>query len=265
MNPLKFMESRLGRFPKSYRKIVLKTYIIPLFLVFSFAFPNFVSGLFFALVGDQKRKNASFLKGSAVWGNAIRLMTKTRLFRIGEFQIPAQGHMIFLNHVNELDFPYDCLVINKPYLANQVIKKTLIAYWWMKAMGSQVFESTKAATIAVSVRNLLKGLNMTSFIVYPEGHNSYREEIQPLQKGMIKLAWENKIPIVIVLKSGLTGYQTLKKGFVVAYKQIGTYDPTKYPSWEEFKDFIYETMDREKRSLDEMLSSEVRKESVLVS
>ncbi|MGQ2870180.1 1-acyl-sn-glycerol-3-phosphate acyltransferase, partial [Leptospira santarosai] len=54
-------------------------------------------------------------------------------------------------------------------------------------------------------------------------------------------------------------------GFVVAYKQIGTYDPTKYPSWEEFKDFIYETMDREKRSLDEMLSSEVRKESVLVS
>lgn len=123
MNPLKFMESRLGRFPKSYRKIVLKTYIIPLFLVFSFAFPNFVSGLFFALVGDQKRKNASFLKGSAVWGNAIRLMTKTRLFRIGEFQIPAQGHMIFSNHVNELDFPYDCLVINKPYLANQVIKK----------------------------------------------------------------------------------------------------------------------------------------------
>ncbi|EMO11078.1 hypothetical protein LEP1GSC137_4075 [Leptospira borgpetersenii str. Noumea 25] len=60
MNPLKFMESRLGRFPKSYRKIVLKTYLITLFLVFSFAFPSFVSGLFYALIGDQKRKTPLF-------------------------------------------------------------------------------------------------------------------------------------------------------------------------------------------------------------
>ncbi|WP_061244238.1 lysophospholipid acyltransferase family protein [Leptospira noguchii] len=265
MNPLKFMESRLGRFPKSYRKIVLKTYLITIVLVFSFAFPSLVAGLFFALIGNQKRKNASFLKGSAVWADAIIWMTKTRFFKIGEFQIPSKGHMIFANHVNELDFPYDCLVINKPYLANQVIKKTLIAYWWMRAMGSQVFETTKAATIAVSVRNVLKGLDTTSFIVYPEGHNSYREEIQPLQKGMIKLAWENKIPVVVVLKSGLTGYQTLEKGFVVAYKQAGIYDPTQYSSWEEFKDFIFETMDREKKALDFILSSEVQKESVLVS
>lgn len=259
------MESRLGRFPKSYRKIVLKTYLITIVLVFSFAFPSLIAGLFFALIGNQKRKNASFLKGSAVWADSIIWMTKTRFFKIGEFQIPSKGHMIFSNHVNELDFPYDCLVINKPYLANQVIKKTMIAYWWMRAMGSQVFETTKAATIAVSVRNVLKGLDTTSFIVYPEGHNSYREEIQPLQKGMIKLAWENKIPVVIVLKSGLTGYQTLEKGFVVAYKQAGVYDPTQYSSWEEFKDFIFETMDREKKALDSMLSSEVQKESVLVS
>ncbi|TGK24459.1 1-acyl-sn-glycerol-3-phosphate acyltransferase [Leptospira yasudae] len=262
MNPLKFMESRLGRFPKSYRRIVLKTYLITLPLVFSFAFPSLVAGLFFALIGNQKKKNAAFLKGSAVWGDAIRWMTGTRFFRIGEFQIPAKGHMIFVNHVNELDFPYDCLVINKPYLANQVIKKTLIAYWWMKAMGSQVFESSKAATIAVSVRNLLKGLKDASFIVYPEGHNSYSEEIQHMQKGMIKLAWDNKIPVVIVLKSGLTGYQTMSKGFVVAYKQIGTYDPTQYGTWEEFKDFIHETMDREKKALDALLNSEAKKESV---
>ncbi|EMY12300.1 hypothetical protein LEP1GSC043_3620 [Leptospira weilii str. Ecochallenge] len=113
----------MGRFPKSYRRIVLKTYLITLFLVFSFAFPSFISGLFYALIGDRRRKNASFLKGSVVWGNAIRWMTKTRFFQIGEFRIPAEGHMIFSNHVNELDFPYDCLVINKPYLANQVIKK----------------------------------------------------------------------------------------------------------------------------------------------
>ncbi|MDV6236825.1 1-acyl-sn-glycerol-3-phosphate acyltransferase [Leptospira ellisii] len=265
MNPLKFMESRLGRFSKSYRRIVLKTYLITLVLVFSFAFPSLIAGLFWALLGNRKRKNRAFLKGSAVWGGAVQWMTDTRFLRIGEFQIPEKGHMIFLNHVNELDFPYDCLVVNKPYLANQVIKKTLIAYWWMKAMGSQVFESSKATTIAVSVRNLLKGLTDTSFVVYPEGHNSYTEQIQPMQKGMIKLAYENKIPVVIVLKSGLTGYQSLEKGYVVAYKQIGTYDPTRFSTWEEFKDFVFETMDREKKILDSEISSEANKVAVTAS
>ncbi|XDD51946.1 lysophospholipid acyltransferase family protein [Leptospira sp. WS92.C1] len=265
MNPLKFMESRLGHFPKSYRRIVLKTYLITLPLVFSWAFPSLIAGLFFALIRNLDRKNLAFLKGSATWGGAVQWMTGTKFLKLGEIHIPTKGHMIFINHVNELDFPYDCLVVNKPYLANQVIKKTLIAYWWMKAMGSQVFESSKAATIAVSVRNLLKGLNKTSFIVYPEGHNTYSEEIRPMQKGMIKLAYENKIPVVIVLKSGLTGYQIAESGFTIAYKQIGTYDPTQFSTWEEFRDFLFETMTKEKKALDVLISSEIKKDMVLTS
>ncbi|RHX86849.1 lysophospholipid acyltransferase family protein [Leptospira stimsonii] len=265
MNPLKFMESRLGRFPKSYRRIVLKTYLITLPLVFSLAFPSLIAGLFFAIIRNQEKKNLAFLRGSATWGGAVQWMTGTKFLKLGEINIPQKGYMVFINHVNELDFPYDCLVVNKPFLANQVIKKTLIAYWWMKAMGSQVFESSKATTIAVSVRNLIKGLHKTSFIVYPEGHNSYTEEIQPMQKGMIKLAFENKIPVVVVLKSGITGYQTKESGFVVAYKQIGSYDPTKFGTWEEFRDFLFETMSKEKKNLDASLYTGAQKESVLAS
>ncbi|TGM86889.1 lysophospholipid acyltransferase family protein [Leptospira licerasiae] len=250
MNPLKFMESRLGRFSPKYRKLVLRTYVVTLRLVLTVAFPSMIAGIFYAAIGRRERQYAAFLRGAKTWGPVVIRMTKTDLTIKNEMQIPEKGHMIFLNHVNEIDFPYDCLVVNKPYLANQVIKKTLVAYWWMKAMGSQVFETSKAATIAVSVRNLIKGLSTTSYIVYPEGHNSYSEIIQPMQKGMIKLAFENKIPVVLVLKSGITTYQTEPMFAKVGYKFIGRYEPWTHASWESFRDFLYETMSREKIALD---------------
>ncbi len=250
MNPFKFMESRLGRFSKEYRKLVVKTYFLPLPLVLTVAFPSMMIGIFSAITGNRRRQYDSFLKGSKTWGRAVVKMTRTELIVKNEIPVPDKGHMIFLNHVNEIDFPYDCLIVNKPYLANQVIKKTLIAYWWMKAMGSQVFETSKAATIAVSVRNLIKGLSTNSYIVYPEGHNSYSEIIQPMQKGMIKLAFEHKIPVVLILKSGITRYQTEPYGVKVGYKFIGRYEPWTYESWENFRDFFYETMSQAKIELD---------------
>ncbi|TGJ99668.1 1-acyl-sn-glycerol-3-phosphate acyltransferase [Leptospira semungkisensis] len=250
MNPLKFMESRLGRFSKKYRNLVLRTYVVTLRLVLTVAFPNMVAGIFYAILGKREKQYKAFLKGSKTWGRAVIKMTKTELIIKNEIQVPETGHLIFLNHVNEIDFPYDCLVVNRPYLANQVIKKTLIAYWWMKAMGSQVFETSKATTIAVSVRNVIKGLSTNSYIVYPEGHNSYSEIIQPMQKGMIKLAFENKIPVVVILKSGITRYQTEPMHTKVGYKFIGRYEPWTYGTWEAFRDFLYKTMSQAKIDLD---------------
>jgi 1-acyl-sn-glycerol-3-phosphate acyltransferase len=162
--------------------------------------------------------------------------------------------MIFLNHVNELDFPFDCCVINKPYLANQAIKASVFAYWWMKAMGSQVFDTSHQKTIAQSVYNLVAGLKNYSYIVYPEGHNSYSEEINPLKKGMIKVAFENKIPIYVVVKSGVQALQTKPKGNKIGYRYCGTFDPKNYSSWEELRDTIFETMVKEKKILDSEIS-----------
>ncbi|TGK13108.1 1-acyl-sn-glycerol-3-phosphate acyltransferase [Leptospira fletcheri] len=262
MNPFKFMESRLGRFSKEYRKLVVRTYVITVRLVLTTAFPSMIKGIFYSLSGNRSKQYAAFLKGSKTWGGAVRKMTNTNLILTNEIPIPETGHMIFLNHVNEIDFPYDCLVVNKPYLANQVIKKTLVAYWWMKAMGSQVFEASKATTIAVSVRNLLKGLGTTSYIVYPEGHNSYSEEIQPLLKGMVKIAFENKIPVVIVLKSGITRYQTDPKNVTVGYKYVGRFDPTEFQTWEAFRDSLQEIMVREKDALDKQIGTVRQPETV---
>ncbi|PJZ68074.1 acyltransferase [Leptospira perolatii] len=253
MNPFKFLEARLGRFSKEYRKLVVRVYVVALRLVLTTALPDLIAGLFYAAIGNRPRQYSAFLRGAKKWGNTIRKMTKTNLVLANEMQIPQSGHMIFVNHVNELDFPYDCLTINKPFLANQVIKKTFIAYWWMKAMGSQVFETTKATTIAVSVRKLLKGLATTSYIIYPEGHNSYTEVIHPYLKGMVKIAYENQIPVVLVIKSGITTYQLRSKDATVGYKYLGSFQPTQYSTWEQFRDAMHDLMSKEKEILDNQL------------
>jgi 1-acyl-sn-glycerol-3-phosphate acyltransferase len=186
-----------------------------------------------------------------MWGEEVVKITGTSLYISNEIKTPERGHMVLINHVNELDFPFDSLVIKLPYLANQQIKSAYLAYWWMKAMGSQVFDSSKSITIATSVRNLINGLKWASFIVYPEGHNSYSEDIKPLKKGMIKLAHERNIPVFVVLKAGLTRFETLKSGNVVGFKSAGVVYPSNFTDWEEFRDYIFDLMVKTKSELDQ--------------
>ncbi|MCX7997428.1 MAG: 1-acyl-sn-glycerol-3-phosphate acyltransferase [Leptospiraceae bacterium] len=249
-NPFKYLQQDLSVKNEEYKKLVMKTYMIVFRLIFTGGFPFLVKGLFFALIGKKREQYKAFTHGSKVWGNEVIEYTQTRLYYSNQINVPETGHMVFLNHVNELDFPFDCCVINKPYLANQVIKSSIFAYWWMKAMGSQVFDTSHQRTIATSVHNLVAGLKDYSYIVYPEGHNSYSEEIKPLKKGMIKVAFDNKIPIYVVVKSGVQALQLKPKGNKIGYRACGTFYPQDYSSWEELRDVIYSTMVSEKRILD---------------
>ncbi|MDX1957162.1 MAG: 1-acyl-sn-glycerol-3-phosphate acyltransferase [Leptospiraceae bacterium] len=259
MNPYKYLMSHLEGQSNEYKKLVVSTYLIVLRAVFSGGFPYLVKGTFSALIGNIKNRNDSFTKGSEVWGNKILKFTKTTLYKSNELSIPNTGHMIFVNHVNEIDFPFDCIMINKPFLANQQIKSTYVAYWWMSAMGSQVFDTSKQRTIATSVRNLVAGLKETSFIVYPEGHNTYSEEIKPLKKGMIKVAFENKIPIVVVLKSGVQRLQFKQSGNTIGYRYAGRIEPEKFSTFDEMKEAIQKLMISEKAILDKEVNLENEK------
>jgi hypothetical protein len=71
---------------------------------------------------------------------------------------------------------------------------------------------------------------------------------------MIKVAFENKIPAVIILKSGITKFQTQQRGNVIGYKFAGTVDPNQFKTWEEMKDFVFKLMTEEKKSLDEFVA-----------
>ncbi|MCB1192998.1 MAG: 1-acyl-sn-glycerol-3-phosphate acyltransferase [Leptospiraceae bacterium] len=249
-HPIEYIAASLGNLSIEYKKLVFFTYLKAIGLAFSVALPVLFKGIYFAIIGNKDKKAYTFLKGSIIWGKSTQKRTKTNLVLSNEMNIPEKGHLIFLNHINEMDFPFDCIVVNKPYLANQVIKKSFLAYWWMKNMGSQVFDTSKAITIAVSVKNVLKGLSKNSFVVYPEGQNTYGEVIKPLKKGMIKLAFDNQIPIVVVLKTGVSGFQTNTKGNTIAYKNVGVVEPEKFKSWEELRDHLFELMTKEKTLLD---------------
>lgn len=231
--------------------MIIHTYVIVLRVILFNALHHLFLGIFFGIIGKKEKKHIHFLEGARKWGNAVVKSTSTTLYFSNEFEIPDKGHMIFLNHINEIDFPFDSLAIQKPYLANQAIKSTLLAYWWMTAMGSQVFDTSHSRTISTSVRNLMKGLKSQSYIVYPEGHNSYSDEIKPLKKGMIKLAFEEKVPVHILVKTGIREFQDTQKGNLVAYRSGGVVDPKNFSTWEEMRDKIHSTMVAEKKILDE--------------
>ncbi|HNB97242.1 MAG TPA: 1-acyl-sn-glycerol-3-phosphate acyltransferase [Leptospiraceae bacterium] len=253
LNPYKYLKQNLGDQSQDYHWLIVRTYMEVLVVIFTRAKRILLKGLFYSFLNKEKKAYA-FLEGSWLWGDRMIKVTKTKLVLVNEIKIPERNHMIFVNHVNELDFPFDCYVIKKPYLANQQIKSSYFAYWWMKAMGSQVFDTSQARTIAKSVHELVEGLKMFSYIVYPEGHNSYNEEIKPLKKGMVKVAFENKIPILVILKSGITKFQTSPKGNVIGYKSAGIVDATQFKTWEELKDHLFKLMSEEKKALDEYVA-----------
>lgn len=247
------IEKNLHGLSVHYGRLVMKVYLRVILLVFGKASPYLVRGTYRALTGNKEARIQEFLAGTRVWAEDARKLTKATIHIFNEMNVPDKGHMIFLNHVNEMDFPYDCYAIRKPFLANQVIKKALFAYWWMKAMGSQVFDNSKAMSIAVSVKNLIEGLKTTSYIVYPEGHNSYTEGIKALKKGMIKIAFDQKIPVYIALKSGVASYQEYQSGNVIGYMGVGVIDPKDFSSWEEMQKYLQNLMETKKLELDALL------------
>ena len=58
----------------------------------------------------------------------------------------------------------------------------------------------------------------------------------------------------VVLKSGITKFQTQQKGNVIGYKLAGTVDPNQFKTWEEMKDHVFKLMTDEKKALDEFVT-----------
>jgi 1-acyl-sn-glycerol-3-phosphate acyltransferase len=234
-----------------YRRLIVRVYAAVVPCVLGPAVHHFARGLYHLARGNREKKIEEFLDGSVIWGEHVRRVTRTTLLRLNALECPPKGHLILVNHVNELDFAFDCLVLRKPYLANAVIKQTFFAYWWMRAMGSEVFDHRSPRTISKSVHGLIAGLEHRSYVVYPEGSNSYTEEIGALRKGMLKLAYEHRIPAYVVLKSGMAAFQQRQTGNVLGYYALGVVDPAAFPDWTSFRDRIHELMADEKPRLDE--------------
>jgi 1-acyl-sn-glycerol-3-phosphate acyltransferase len=245
-----WLERSIPNQSDAYRRLVVRIYAAVIPCVLGPGLRHFARGLWYAALRRRDAKREAFLDGSVVWGEYVRRMTATRLLRFDAIDCPPAGHLVLVNHVNELDFAFDCLVLRKPYLANEAIKQTFFAYWWMRAMGSKVFDHRSPRTISRSVRELMAALGEQSFIVYPEGNNSYGEEIGAMRKGMLKLAFQHRIPAYIVLKSGMASFQQKQLDNVVGYRAAGIVDPADFPDWTSFRDRVHELMKSEKMMLD---------------
>jgi len=70
---------------------------------------------------------------------------------------------------------------------------------------------------------------------------------------MIKLAYEKRVPVFILVKSGIRKFQEVQENLTIGYKSAGVLDPNSYNSWEDFRDAIYNKMVETKKSLDEDL------------
>lgn len=252
----RFLERAMPGQPNAYQRLVMRAYAEVVTTILAHGLPNLIRGLYHAALGHRDKRIEEFLDGSVAWGETVRRFTRTRVVRYGNLDCPPSGHLILLNHVNEIDFAFDCLMLRKPYLANAAIKDTFFAYWWMLGMGSMVFDHRQARTIPASVRALVKALDRRSYVVYPEGKNSYGEEVQPLRKGMLKIAFDKGIPCYIVLKSGLAAFRERQRGNVVGYTALGTVQPRDFPTWTAFRDHIHERMTAEKPRLDERVAAE---------
>lgn len=253
-----WLEDAVPGQPEAYQRLVVRVYAEALPTILGPALPHLIKGLYYGMTGRRRQKFEEFLDGAVIWGERVRRLTRTRVVRFNTIECPPAGHLILVNHVNELDSPFDCLVLRKPYLANQTIKQTLVAYWWMRAMGSQVFDQRHKRTIPASVRSVLAGLAEQSYIVYPEGSNTYGEEIIPLRKGMLQLAFEQHISVYVVLKSGMAAFQSRQRDNVVGYIALGTIDPAQFPDWKAFRAHIHNLMSTEKPRLDERVRAAVQ-------
>ncbi|MCB1325517.1 MAG: 1-acyl-sn-glycerol-3-phosphate acyltransferase [Spirochaetales bacterium] len=257
MGPFRYITRNIGG-GEEYRKLVVKSYATVPALVMTKAFKYARQGTVERARGHYEESLRYFLEGSAVWGDRVRGLANASVVRVNDFEPEPMGSLVFINHVCELDFPFDSLVLKLPYLANQEIKNSVFAYWWMRAMGSEVFDRRDSRTIATSVRNLVARLNDTSFIVYPEGGLSYSEELKPLKKGMVRIAHENRIPIHVIIKSGLTALLEGHPAPVIAYSSAGVVDPGDFADWKALREELTARFREGKAKLDSTLQTELQ-------
>ena len=226
MGPFRYITRNIGG-GEEYRKLVVKSYATVPALVMTKAFKYARQGTVERARGRYEESLRYFLEGSAVWGDRVRNLANARVVRVNDFEPEPMGSLVFINHVCELDFPFDSLVLKLPYLANQEIKNSVFAYWWMRAMGSEVFDRRDSRTIATSVRNLVARLNDTS------GAGAAARS----QQGAL-----------------LEGHPAP----VIAYSSAGIVDPGDFPDWKALREELTMRFYEGKVRLDKRLQTELQ-------
>mmetsp|Transcript_26338 Transcript_26338/g.88534 ORF Transcript_26338/g.88534 Transcript_26338/m.88534 type:complete len:264 (-) Transcript_26338:198-989(-) len=163
-----------------------------------------------------------------------------------------RGFLVLCNHVNWSDFVLDIVFVDKGvYVSRSILKLvffpgSLLRSWlyddmiYFKRGGKS--EAAKKASNAYLYEQVVKKCDEgRSVIVYAEGTRNPEGKRMPLRVGLIKLAYERKIPVYVSMLSNKPLCFDERRGMVttgvpVKNKKSRVLEPTAFPDLPAFID-----------------------------
>jgi 1-acyl-sn-glycerol-3-phosphate acyltransferase len=152
-----------------------------------------------------------------LWARMILKISGCRLTVSGREFIPKKGGVCFVsNHVGIFDIVLALALIGRPF--GFIAKKELLILplinIWIALLGGLFIDRAhprKALkTINKGVERLKAGGSM---LIFPEGHRSRGQGLQPFHPGSLKLAAQSGVPIVPIAITG--SYEVFEKNYMV--------------------------------------------------
>lgn len=139
----------------------------------------------------------------------------TNLKKINSNEIKKDKCIYLINHRSWADFwlDYDIVGGNAAYIARKLIKYILGGQALMPLVTKNIifFNRDESKNRHKLYKKILERLKIRNIILYPEGTRNQKNTSKPLKFGVIKLAYENNVPLQIIICKNKEKVFSLKK------------------------------------------------------
>ena len=140
---------------------------------------------------------------------------RTNLNKINYNQIKKDKCIYLFNHRSWADFwlDYDIVGGNAAYISRNIIKMVLGTQSFMANASKNIifFNRDESKNRFKLYNKILDRLKIRNIILYPEGTRNTKDYSLPLKFGVIKLAYENNVPLQIIICKNKEKVFSLKK------------------------------------------------------
>ena len=139
----------------------------------------------------------------------------TNLKKINSNEIKKDKCIYLINHRSWADFwlDYDIVGGHSAYIARSLIKYILGGQALMPIVTKNIifFNRDETKNRHKLYKKILDRLKIRNIILYPEGTRNTKDYSKPLKFGVIKLAYENNVPLQIIICKNKEKVFSLKK------------------------------------------------------
>jgi 1-acyl-sn-glycerol-3-phosphate acyltransferase len=189
------------------KKILLKLYLIWVFLVFTVFMLLFLPGILIPGLFGPRAVAVTYFFMKA-WSWVFSKLTFIRYQTFGREKIQSGASYIYAsNHTSFLDLPGIAMTIRgqfRPLAKKELLK--LPVFGWITQVTCVVVDRSSPQSRKRSIDQLIKILKLgISILIFPEGtQNKSGEPLQPFHDGAFRIAIETQQPILplVVLNAG---------------------------------------------------------------